>query len=112
MSKDPLIEELCLRHCPYYKPTKDEETFCRGYIVVKGLIRQGKRLPVGKLSPSRSAGFEAEVGGRICKGCPYITDDCDYSAGVESAPPCGGLIVLAVFVELGIIGIDDIAGVD
>jgi hypothetical protein len=39
-----LVKTLCLKHCSYYKPGKNEELACRGFHVVERLMQSGRTI--------------------------------------------------------------------
>jgi hypothetical protein len=48
MTDVELINKLCLKFCPYYKPSKDEELACMAYIVLERLMEKGDKIPFEK----------------------------------------------------------------
>jgi hypothetical protein len=107
-----LIKNLCGNFCSYYKPSKDEELACRGFVVVKKLIETGKKVHFEALN-SR-AGLQTEEGLRkvLCPGCPFYECDCDFILQEGEARPCGGFIFLGLLIEKGMICIDDVRNIE
>jgi hypothetical protein len=107
-----LIRYLCTNFCSYYKPSKKEEFACRGFVVVERLIEKGKQIPFEK--SDRMPGPLTGEGLRkvLCPTCSFYESDCDYILQEGEARPCGGLIFLALLMEDGIIGIDDVRNIE
>lgn len=101
---------LCLNVCPYYKPGKNEELACQGYVVVQRLISGGKKIsperPVRVVLPGRDTirGLQD----RVCGKCPFRDHDCDYIASGGTAPSCGGLLLLSHLLGVGKLTLDEI----
>ena len=87
---------LCMNFCQYYKPGKNEELACQGFVVVHGLIRKGRKLSREK--PRRPAVPDARtvegLKGRVCSVCEFREADCDFVLSGGTAPPCGGFALL------------------
>lgn len=103
-----LLNNLCGNFCAYYKPLKDEELACRGFVVVERLMEMGKRVPFA--GSDRRAGLQTEEALRkvLCPTCPFYEGDCDFILQEGEALPCGGFIFLGLQIESGIICIDDV----
>lgn len=101
---------LCENLCSYYKPGKNEELACQGYIVVQRLISKGKRFPLARPARVTSPGPEALKGlvEGVCLQCSFREQDCDYIATGGSAPSCGGFLLLSHLVGSGELTLDDI----
>ena len=125
-------DNICGKFCHYYKPGKDEDLACLGFIVAERLMKRGMKcfpeLPVRILGPET----EDILVRNMCGKCPFYEEDCDYvmecrskkrnkdtlpeshihEEGIlknkEDPPPCGGFIFLGLLLEGDIISIDDI----
>lgn len=111
MPKDaPKDTALCRRFCPYYKPGRNEELFCRGFLVVQGLLRKGKAISLERPERPASPGISElrVLRERVCGACGFREQDCDYSATDGAAPACGGFVLLSHLLGAGELGADDI----
>ena len=57
MDRDPksdLTQAVCLRLCSYYKPGRNEELACRGYLVLERLALRG--VPMRRRKGGATAG--------------------------------------------------------
>lgn len=103
----PLERSLCERYCVYFKPGKNEELACRGYVVVEQLLDQKKIvLPVagGRAFDPHKAELLIQS---LCASCDFRENDCDFMAD-RAASPCGGFLLLAQLIERGSIAVDNI----
>jgi hypothetical protein len=100
-------QTLCLKYCAYFKPGKNEELACRGYLVVEQLIRSGKaRIPDAfTKEPDRSTA--ETVIQKICVNCDFFEKDCDFMQD-RAAPPCGGMVVLTQLLKTNRASLEDI----
>lgn len=102
-----LIQTLCLPYCIYYKPGKNEESVCRGAVVVDRLVCAGKSvavvLPAGK---SRTVPDEFLVR-HLCGVCDFHEHDCDFMQD-QSATPCGGYLLLEKLLDSGMLAPEDV----
>ncbi|MEK6745050.1 MAG: hypothetical protein AABZ15_15655 [Nitrospirota bacterium] len=87
---------LCHNFCQYYKPGKNEELACQGYVVVHRLIEKGRHVSQDK--PRRTAALDARtiegLKGRVCAACSFRAADCDFILSGGTASPCGGYVLL------------------
>ncbi len=101
---------LCENFCSYYKPGKNEDLACQGYIVVHGIIRRGKRLSFKR--PARGAEPDARtIAGlkeRLCSVCPFEAGECDFILTGGTALPCGGFALLCHLLGTGEITLEEI----
>ena len=107
-----LVKKICGNFCPYYKPSKDEELACRGFVVVKRLIEMGKEVPTedsGRRPVPLAGENLREV---LCPACPFYDGDCDYILQRGDAMPCGGFIFLRLLLDSGILCIDDVRNIE
>lgn len=110
MKKTEVLEKLlCGRWCPYYKPGKNEELACRGYDVVQHL--QSSRsiridVPVFAAQPDQT--IVAALRHRMCGGCSFSREDCDFILTGGAAAPCGGFRLLVRLIEMNRLSIDDV----
>lgn len=112
MDKTPagtmLRDNLCGTFCSFYKPLKQEETTCLGYQAVAWLLESGRAVTFVRRDELRSSASAALLSADLCPACPFYRDDCDYAAGKEKAPPCGGFLLLSQLLCSGAVSIDDI----
>jgi len=102
-----LEQTLCFKFCSYYKPGKNEELACRGYIVAERLLRQGKSLVFeSKIGESNPVPADTIVK-TLCSACDFHTKDCDFMQD-RAARPCGGFVLLERLLGSGVIRIQDI----
>jgi hypothetical protein len=101
---------LCLNFCAYYRPGKNEELMCQGFVVVHGLLRGGRRISLEK--PQRAAVSDratAEgIRKRVCAVCSFHAADCDYIASNGAASPCGGVALLFHLLGAGELTLEEI----
>lgn len=101
---------LCVNYCAYFKPGKNEDLACQGFLVVHGILRRGKRLPLGR--PERTAVPDdrtlAELKERVCAVCSFRESDCDYVLSGGTAVPCGGFALLSHLLGTGDLRLRDI----
>jgi hypothetical protein len=95
--------KLCESFCSYYKPGKNEELACQGYVVVQRIISRGKALPLGR--PQRTRHPDADtrrvLEERVCLHCEFREQDCDFIATGGNAPSCGGFVLLSHLLASG-----------
>ena len=108
MNENSLREMLCLQFCPYYKPSKNEELACKGFLVVEGLIKEGKEIPFIKSDKLLEADTEKILRENLCVACPFNESDCDFAQQKDGAPPCGGFSLLGILIEASVLTIDNI----
>jgi hypothetical protein len=46
MEKEALVKLLCSGYCSFYKPEKDEELACKGFLILEKLLDERKEVPV------------------------------------------------------------------
>jgi hypothetical protein len=107
-----LVKKLCGNFCSYYKPSKNEELACRGFVVVKKFIEAGKKVPFEASNSMPGLQTEEDLGKVLCPTCPFYEGDCDFVLQEGDALPCGGFIFLRLLVDSGIIGIDDVRNIE
>jgi hypothetical protein len=103
--------ELCARFCPYYKPGKKEDLACKGFLVVKGLIEEGREIPFFVTDRRPDPALREKLLRDLCVVCPFFEDGCDFVQQKERSLPCGGFILLAYLLRANIITIDNIRDV-
>lgn len=108
MSVISLRERLCLRFCPYYKPSKNEELACKGFLVVEELIKEGKEIPFIESGKCLETDTEMILRKNLCIPCPFYESDCDYAQHEEGSSPCGGFSLLGKLLETQILTVDNI----
>lgn len=108
MGPNELVQNICRTYCAYYKPSKDSELACRGFIVLDQLIKGGRKISFeasGKI-PDESGNRQLIEG--MCTFCSFYEEDCDFVQEKEDALPCGGFVVIRDLIHQDIIVIDDI----
>ena len=103
----PLEQTLCLKFCSYYKPGKNEELACRGYLVVERLLGEGKRLVYEGKNGGTSPVLTERIVNVLCLACDFHEQDCDFMQN-RAARPCGGFVLLEQLLGSGVITIEDI----
>lgn len=87
---------LCRNFCKYYKPGRNEELACQGFVVVRRLIGKGRQLSQER--PRRTSAPDARtvdgLKGRVCAACIFRETDCDFVLSGGTASPCGGYVLL------------------
>ncbi len=101
---------LCRALCAYYKPGRNEELACQGYLVVQELVRRGRKLRQERPAPLLSPGAAVRKGleERVCGRCSFRVQDCDYSATGGAAAACGGFLLLAHLLAAGELVLEDL----
>jgi hypothetical protein len=102
--------ELCLNFCAYYRPGKNEELVCQGFVVVHGLLRGGRRISLERPQRTAQPDRESAAGlrSRVCANCSFHAADCDYIASNGAASPCGGVALLSHLLGTGDLTLRDI----
>jgi hypothetical protein len=103
-----LKKQLCMKFCPYYKPAKNQELACMGYLVVKRFLKKGHKIIFENLGKILSSETKEKLTGNICILCPFYEKDCDFISHRGDSPPCGGFTLLGQLLESEVITIDDI----
>ncbi len=101
---------VCRNYCAYYKPGKNEEMMCQGFVVVHGLLRNGKQISLGRPASLAEPGAHAVEGlrKRVCAVCSFQREDCDYVLTGGTAVPCGGFALLSHLLASGEVTFKDI----
>lgn len=102
-----LTQTVCLRLCSYYKPGKNEELACRGYLVLERLALQGISIGSKETEQPRDRAGEALLVRTLCMACPFHVQDCDFMEN-SALPPCGGFLLLAQLLATKDISIEDV----
>jgi hypothetical protein len=103
----PLVKTLCLKHCAYYKPGKNEELACRGFQVVERLMRSGRAILMENLRVSADKQVMDQLIQSLCGVCTFHQYDCDFFQDRVSQP-CGGFVLLSQLLGSGKITIAEI----
>lgn len=107
--KEGRVKELCENHCTYYKPGRNEDMACEGFMVVRRLIEQGRDIPLGRRGPGREGtGVAAALRRSLCVRCGFHEADCDFILTGGKAHPCGGFVLLRHLLDEGKITIEEI----
>jgi hypothetical protein len=124
---------LCEKFCPYYKPDKDEDLACLGFLVIEQLTGKGVPISCERRESTIHPAASERLLREMCIRCPFYENDCDFalvsrtnrgSDSVSSTPansgerhllekdripsPCGGFTLLGYLLGENIINIDDI----
>jgi hypothetical protein len=103
----PLVKTLCLKHCSYYKPGKNEELACRGFHVVERLMHSGRAIRMENPGVSVDKQVMDQLIQSLCSVCPFHEHDCDFFQDRVSQP-CGGFVLLSQLLGSGKITIAEI----
>jgi ubiquitin len=101
-----LTQAVCLRFCSYYKPERNEELACGGYVVLEQLAQQGVPMRGAQAEP-RDRNCEELLVTTLCTACPFQEHDCDFMEN-RALPPCGGFLLLAQLLAAKQISIEDV----
>lgn len=107
-----LVKNLCGNFCAYYKPSKDEELACRGFVVVNKLIEMGGQINFEEANRRPVLLTEEDLRKVLCPTCPFYDGDCDFILQEGDAIPCGGFIFLGLQIERGMICMDDVRNIE
>jgi hypothetical protein len=105
--KPDLTQAVCLRLCSYYKPGRNEELACRGYLVLERLAQQGILIDNKNTDHLRDGAGEEPLVQALCMACPFHEQDCDFMEN-SALPPCGGFLLLMQLLGKKKISIDDV----
>jgi hypothetical protein len=105
--KPDLTQAVCLRRCSYYKPGKNEELACRGYVVLERLAQQGNLIDDTNTEHLRCRDVEEPLVQALCMVCPFHEQDCDFMEN-RALPPCGGFVLLMQLLGKKKISIDEV----
>ena len=117
MEKEALVQLLCSGHCSFYKPGKDEELACKGFLILEKLLYERKEFPALTQKIVLSMKAEDDLFRLLCRGCSFFEQDCDFAAwkrgeggaaARETVNPCGGFFCLGHCIDQGQVDIDDI----
>ncbi len=104
-------EWICRSNCSFYKPDRIEEDRCRGFALA---------LDISKTKPLSETDFDSEafdssflkefLRSNVCKPCPFYVDGCDFTSDdpPENCLPCGGLIVISLALQQGLLTLTDV----
>ena len=114
MDKTWLIRNVCAGYCSFYKPGKDEELACKGFLVLGDLALRNAEIVVNGEKKLIQDETRVRLYGILCVRCPFFKDGCDFAAerrgetretAQEDAVPCGGFLFLGACLEQGSIDI-------
>jgi hypothetical protein len=111
MDKKTLIKSVCSTYCQYYKPSKDEELACKGFLIIERLIQEGKDISFRKSARIPCAATKEMLIRILCSTCPFHDDECDFIVNKEALQPCGGFVALGHLLEEDLITVDDITNI-
>ena len=114
MDKTWLIRTVCAGYCAFYKPGKDEELACKGFLVLRDLKLPWDEIDMnGQVKVVHGETMD-HLYGILCVQCPFFDDGCDFAAGRRGetresvrmdATPCGGFLFLGTCIDRGSIDI-------
>ncbi|MBM4136417.1 MAG: hypothetical protein FJ241_06245 [Nitrospira sp.] len=87
MGERTLQKRLCQNFCPYYKPSKNEELACRGFLVVERLIKNGKELHFESSHKRLNELTEGKLLQHMCPACTFYKHDCDFVKNKQQSNP-------------------------
>ena len=105
--KPDLTQTVCLPLCSYYKPGRNEELACRGYLVLERLALHGVPMRGAKAEQPRDRTGDALLVHTLCMACPFHEQDCDFMEN-SALSPCGGFLLLAQLLATKDISIEDV----
>jgi hypothetical protein len=117
MKKEDLRERLCGQYCSFYKPGKDEELSCKGFIIFDKLLDEQKEVPSVTDELLLSIETENDLFREVCRRCPFFEQDCDFAAWKRgehmhvargAVNPCGGFLCLGHCIDHGTVDIQDV----
>jgi len=117
MKKEALVELLCAGYCSFYRPEKDEDLACKGFIILERLLDEQKEVPARTEKMVLSTKTENDLFQALCTGCPFFEQDCDYASWkrgeggnepCEAMYPCGGFLCLGHCIDHGTVDIQDV----
>ena len=111
MKNADLNIKLCKNFCSYYKPSKDSELACMGFIVTERLIKSGKEIPFDKSGRVSDIAAREKLILNMCASCAFYESDCDFILKAGKALPCGGFILLESLIAGRFVAIDDIKNI-
>ena len=106
-AKPELTQAVCVRFCSYYKPGRNEELACQGYLVLERLALQGIPVNSNKAERPRDRAGEEHLVRALCMACPFYEQDCDFMEN-SALPPCGGFLLLASLLAAKDISMEDV----
>jgi hypothetical protein len=101
-------QTLCLKYCAYYKPGRNEELACRGFLVVEQLMRSVEAGVYDNLNVEIDRSTADTIIQKICMDCDFYEKDCDFMQD-RAAPPCGGMVILTQLLKANRVSFEEIA---
>lgn len=98
MKTDRYTDIICRGFCSFYRGGREELT-CGSYRFLVGnlTLTELKVLASGAgKQPDLSA--DEEICSLVCNLCDFLTDGCDFRAGLDS-PPCGGYTIVEALLK-------------
>ncbi len=103
-----ISKQLCLRLCPYYKPSKDETLACRGFVETQMLLAKGRKICFDDRHRQVCPETAEALMSKMCPVCEFYKEGCDFIVDVRNASPCGGFSLIGQLIDDGTITVDDI----
>ena len=91
MKNPELNKKLCENFCSYYKPSKDSELACMGFIVTERLIKSGKEIPFDESGHVSDIAARKKLIRNMCASCAFYESDCDFILKGERHYPAADL---------------------
>ena len=103
-----LHKKLCENFCQYYKPSKNEDLACMGFLIVERMLKEGMDIPFDKSERIPGSATEETLIQNVCVFCPFYESDCDFVKQRGKSLPCGGFVLLGHLLEENIITVDNV----
>lgn len=108
MKDKSLHKKLCANFCQYYKPSKNEDLACMGFLIVERMLKEGMDIPFDKSERILDPATEETLIQNVCVVCPFYESDCDFVKQRGTSLPCGGFVLLGHLLEENIITVDNV----
>ena len=82
--KESIQKNLCQIFCPYFKPSKEEDIVCLGFLVVEKLLKKGLEIPFDKKDKKPGTKTQETLIRNLCVSCPFYESDCDFAMEYEN----------------------------
>jgi len=103
-----LHKKLCANFCQYYKPSKNEDLACMGFLIVERMLKEGMDIPFDKSERILDPATEGTLIQNVCVLCPFYESDCDFVKQRGKSLPCGGFVLLGHLLEEKVITVDNV----
>jgi hypothetical protein len=102
---------ICRPYCIFFKEGQKEDMACGGALAVMRLITGGL-LSIEDIHGSANSHITPDCDlllfELVCRSCPFVVDGCDYRLPTPptDAVACGGLVLLGLLYDAGVINAD------